>query len=103
MRCARGERNRAMSHVGRGAGGRTAVWRERSLAKHGGERGQHHVVRAAQSCGCGFCRAEVVANLFICDTSVFVTGTGLNPTLTAMAIADRAVEHIVESTRRGEL
>jgi choline dehydrogenase-like flavoprotein len=37
------------------------------------------------------CRSHDVKNLFICDTSVFVTGAGVNPTLTAMAIADRAV------------
>jgi choline dehydrogenase-like flavoprotein len=43
-----------------------------------------------------------VKNLYICDTSVFVTGAGLNPTLTAMAIADRAGHHIIESGKRGE-
>ena len=50
-----------------------------------------------------FCQSHDVRNLFICDTSVFVTGAGVNPTLTAMAIADRAAEHIVESARKGEL
>ena len=50
-----------------------------------------------------FCQSHDVANLFICDTSVFVTGSGLNPTLTAMAIADRAAGHIGTSARRGEL
>ena len=44
-----------------------------------------------------------IPNLFICDTSVFVTGTGLNPTLTAMALASRAAEHMTASARRGEL
>jgi choline dehydrogenase-like flavoprotein len=44
-----------------------------------------------------------VKNLFIADTSVFVTGTGLNPTLTAMAIASRAADYMVEAARRGEL
>jgi choline dehydrogenase-like flavoprotein len=44
-----------------------------------------------------------IKNLFICDTSVFVTGAGVNPTLTAMAIARRASEYIAESARRGEL
>jgi choline dehydrogenase-like flavoprotein len=36
-----------------------------------------------------------VRNLFICDTSVFVTGAGVNPTLTGMAIADRAMGNMV--------
>jgi choline dehydrogenase-like flavoprotein len=39
-----------------------------------------------------FCQSHDVPNLFICDTSVFVTGSGLNPTLTAMAIVSRAIE-----------
>ncbi len=43
-----------------------------------------------------FCQSHDVKNLFICDTSVFVTGAGVNPTLTAMAIADRATGRMVE-------
>lgn len=43
-----------------------------------------------------FCQSHDVKNLFICDTSVFVTGSGVNPTLTALAIADRAAQHILE-------
>ncbi|MBI1840504.1 MAG: GMC family oxidoreductase [Verrucomicrobia bacterium] len=50
-----------------------------------------------------FCQSHDVANLFICDTSVFVTGSGLNPTLTAMAIADRAAFYIGDSAAKGEL
>jgi choline dehydrogenase-like flavoprotein len=38
-----------------------------------------------------------VKNLFICDTSVFVTGAGVNPTLTAMAIANRSAAYIATS------
>jgi choline dehydrogenase-like flavoprotein len=49
-----------------------------------------------------FCQSHDVPNLFVCDTSVFVTGSGVNPTLTAMAIASRAVEHIDSSARRGD-
>jgi choline dehydrogenase-like flavoprotein len=49
-----------------------------------------------------WCRSHDIPNLFICDTSVFVTGAGVNPTLTAMAIADRAAGRMVESARRGE-
>ena len=50
-----------------------------------------------------FCQSHDVKNLFICDTSVFVTGAGVNPTLTAMAIADRATGHLIECARKGEL
>jgi choline dehydrogenase-like flavoprotein len=50
-----------------------------------------------------FCQSHDVKNLFICDTSVFVTGTGVNPTLTAMAIADRAAQHMAEAGNRGDL
>jgi choline dehydrogenase-like flavoprotein len=50
-----------------------------------------------------FCQSHDIKNLFICDTSVFVTGAGVNPTLTAMAIASRAAEHISHSARQGEL
>ena len=48
------------------------------------------------------CRTHDIPNLYVCDTSVFVTGGGLNPTLTAMAIADRAAARMVESAARGE-
>ncbi|HKX62370.1 MAG TPA: GMC family oxidoreductase [Verrucomicrobiae bacterium] len=44
-----------------------------------------------------WCQSHDIANLFICDTSVFVTGSGVNPTLTAMAIASRSAEHIASS------
>ena len=49
-----------------------------------------------------FCQSHDVKNLFICDTSVFVTGSGLNPTLTAMAVASRSAEHIAQRARKGE-
>ncbi|MBI3078218.1 MAG: GMC family oxidoreductase, partial [Deltaproteobacteria bacterium] len=49
------------------------------------------------------CRAHDVPNLYICDTSVFVTAGGVNPTLTAMAIAQRAADRRVEAARRLEL
>jgi choline dehydrogenase-like flavoprotein len=42
-----------------------------------------------------FCQTHDVKNLYICDTSVFVTSAGVNPTLTAMAIADRAAKQIL--------
>jgi choline dehydrogenase-like flavoprotein len=50
-----------------------------------------------------FCQSHDVKNLFICDTSVFVTGAGVNPTLTAMAISSRAADHIASSASQGEL
>jgi choline dehydrogenase-like flavoprotein len=50
-----------------------------------------------------FGQSHDVKNLFICDTSVFVTGSGVNPTLTAMAIASRSVEFIVGAARKGAL
>ena len=46
-----------------------------------------------------FCQSHDVPNLYIADTSVFVTGSGVNPTLTAMAIASRASEHIAANAR----
>jgi choline dehydrogenase-like flavoprotein len=46
-----------------------------------------------------FCQSHDVPNLFICDTSVFVTGTGLNPTLTAMAISARAATFIMSAAK----
>ena len=50
-----------------------------------------------------FGQTHDVKNLFICDTSVFVTGSGVNPTLTAMAIANRSAEFIAEAARKGDL
>ncbi len=41
-----------------------------------------------------FCRTHDIPNLYICDTSVFVTSAGVNPTLTALAIARRAAGRI---------
>jgi choline dehydrogenase-like flavoprotein len=46
-----------------------------------------------------FCQSHDVPNLYVADTSVFVTGSGVNPTLTAMAIASRASEHIAANAR----
>lgn len=46
-------------------------------------------------------QAHDIPNLFVCDTSVFVTSAGVNPTLTAMALADRSASHIVERARGG--
>jgi len=48
-----------------------------------------------------FGRAHDVPNLFVCDTSMFVTSAGVNPTLTAMALARRSIDPIA-ATVRGE-
>jgi choline dehydrogenase-like flavoprotein len=50
-----------------------------------------------------FGQAHDVRNLFVCDTSVFVTSAGVNPTLTAMAIANRSADFIAAAAKRGEL
>lgn len=49
------------------------------------------------------CRTHDVPNLLVTDTSVFVTGSGVNPTLTAMAIARRSAGHIAEALQQGDL
>jgi choline dehydrogenase-like flavoprotein len=46
-----------------------------------------------------FCQTHDIRNLYICDTSVFVTSAGVNPTLTAMAIADRGAGQILAEGR----
>ena len=44
-----------------------------------------------------------IPNLWICDGSLFPTGTGVNPSLTIMAVACRIGDRIVASARCGEL
>ncbi len=44
-----------------------------------------------------------ISNLWICDGSLFPTGTGVNPSLTIMALACRIADRILASSRRGEL
>jgi choline dehydrogenase-like flavoprotein len=50
-----------------------------------------------------FGQAHDVHNLFVCDTSVFVTSSGVNPTLTALALASRSADYIAAAAQRGEL
>jgi len=50
-----------------------------------------------------FHRAHDVPNLFICDGSSFVTSGRGQPTMTIMALAFRAAEHIGRFARRGEI
>lgn len=58
---------------------------------------------ASQSVVNQYGQSHDIRNLFICDTSVFVTGSGVNPTLTAMAIASRSADYIGEAAKKGEL
>jgi len=44
-----------------------------------------------------------VPNLFIVDSSVFVTGAAVNPSLTIMALATRTAKYIIEQVKRGNL
>jgi choline dehydrogenase-like flavoprotein len=48
-------------------------------------------------------RAHDVPNLFLCDGSSFVTSGRGQPTMTIMALAFRAGEHIARFARRGEI
>lgn len=51
-----------------------------------------------------YCEAHDVPGLFVVDGSGFPTALGVNPTLTIMAVAWRACEHIVESyAKKGRL
>ncbi|HYL00381.1 MAG TPA: GMC family oxidoreductase [Steroidobacteraceae bacterium] len=50
-----------------------------------------------------WCQTWDVPNLFITDGAVFPSNADKNPTLTIMAIAWRAADHIVASLRRKEL
>ncbi|RPI27777.1 MAG: GMC family oxidoreductase, partial [Chloroflexota bacterium] len=49
----------------------------------------------------GWCRSWEVPNLYICDGSVFVTSSGVNPSLTIQAIAARTAEYITRQARTG--
>ena len=50
-----------------------------------------------------WCQTWDVANLFITDGAVFASNADKNPTLTIMALAWRAADHILERMRRKEL
>lgn len=47
------------------------------------------------------CRVHGMTNLYVADSSVFPTGGYANPTLTIVAIAMRAADHIRETLRSG--
>jgi choline dehydrogenase-like flavoprotein len=48
-------------------------------------------------------RTHDVRNLFVCDGSSFVSSGRGQPTMTIMALAFRAGEHIARLARRGEI
>ncbi len=48
-------------------------------------------------------RTHDIANLFVADSSVFVTGAAAHPTLTLMALACRTADFMVEAFKHGEL
>jgi choline dehydrogenase-like flavoprotein len=50
-----------------------------------------------------WCQAWDVPNLFVTDGAVFASNADKNPTLTIMALAWRAADHILERMRRKEL
>jgi choline dehydrogenase-like flavoprotein len=50
-----------------------------------------------------WCQTWDVPNLFVTDGGVFVSNADKNPTLTIMAIAWRASDHILARMRRKEL
>jgi len=50
-----------------------------------------------------FHRAHDIPNLFVCDGSSMVSSTRGQPTMTIMALAFRAAEHIISAAKTGEL
>ena len=48
-------------------------------------------------------RSHDIPNLFVCDGSSFVTSGRGQPTMTIMALAFRAAEHIMDAARRNEI
>ena len=44
-----------------------------------------------------------IDNLFLCDGSPFPSNADKNPTLTIMALAWRAADHIIEEARKGNI
>ena len=50
-----------------------------------------------------WCRAHDVANLYVIDGGVFVTGGSANPTATIMANAARVIDHLIETRASQEV
>jgi choline dehydrogenase-like flavoprotein len=51
----------------------------------------------------GFCQSHEVKNLFVVDGAAFPAATEKNPTLTILALAWRATDHLAEELRAGRL
>ena len=50
-----------------------------------------------------WCRSHDVANLYVIDGGVFVTGGSANPTATIMANALRVTDHMIETRANQEV
>ena len=50
-----------------------------------------------------FCQSHDISNIVVADGSGFVSSACQNPTLTMMAIAVRASDHLVERFKRNEV
>jgi len=50
-----------------------------------------------------WCQSHDVPNLFVVDSSCFVTGGAANPCLTIQALAARSADYMIEQAKRGEL
>jgi choline dehydrogenase-like flavoprotein len=82
----------------------------KNIRLRNGLRGQAHEVGVARmgtdpktSVLTPFLQTHDVANLFVMDGSSFASSGWQNPTLTIMALAVRATDHLLERLRRGEL
>lgn len=51
----------------------------------------------------GFCQSHEVANLYVVDGAAFTTASEKNPTLTILALAWRATDHLAEEIRAGRV
>ncbi|HJU64875.1 MAG TPA: GMC family oxidoreductase, partial [Gemmatimonadaceae bacterium] len=89
-----------MEEILRAAGGRDVWHADRTAHLLGTCR---MGVSAADSVVDRDCRTHDVPNLFICDGSVFPSGTAVNPSLTIQAIASRTARRITEMIGRREL
>jgi choline dehydrogenase-like flavoprotein len=49
------------------------------------------------------CRAWEVGNLYVTDGGCFVSNADKNPTLTIMALAWRAAEHMADQVKKGNV
>jgi choline dehydrogenase-like flavoprotein len=49
-----------------------------------------------------YCRSHDIPNLYVVDASAFPSSSEKNPTLTIMALAARAADHIGDRLKKGE-